>query len=59
MGTRAQIVCVHALNGRPMFVRLDKDRFLLSKKPVVLIRNGERYEVQEDREEVERYIREA
>lgn len=60
MGTpRVRIVCVHALNGRPMFMRPDKDRFLLSKKPVILIKNGERYEVQEDREEIEGYIRDA
>ena len=56
---RAPIICVHALNGRPMFMRLDKDKFLLSKKPVILVKNGERYEVREDRGEIEGFIRDA
>ena len=59
MGTRARIVCVHALNGRPMFVRLDDDKVLLSKKPVVAVIRGQRYEVREDRKEIEGYIRDA
>jgi urease accessory protein UreE len=59
MGAPHRIVCVHALNGRPLFMRLDRDKFLLSKKPVVLIRDGERYEVREGREEIEEYIRDA
>jgi len=53
------MICVHALNGRPMFVRLGEDKVLLSKKPVVAVIRGQRYEVREDRKEIEGYIRDA
>jgi hypothetical protein len=56
---RTPMICVHALNGRPMFVRLGKDKVLLSKKPVVAIIRDQRYEVREDRKEIEGYIRDA
>jgi hypothetical protein len=42
-----------------MFVRLGKDKVLLSKKPVVAIIRDQRYEVREDRKEIEGYIRDA
>ena len=56
---RLRVVCVHALNGRPMFVRLGEDKFLLSKKPVVAIIRGDQYEVRESRKEIEQFIRDA
>ena len=55
-----RIVCVHAMNGRAMFVRLSHgDKFLLSKKPVVAVIGGQQYEVREGRKEIEEFIRDA
>ena len=60
MGRRVRVVCVHALNGRTMFVRLDNgDKFLMSKKPVVAVILGQQYEVRESRKEIEGFIRDA
>ncbi len=56
---RKRLVCVHALNGRPMFVKLGEDKILLSKQPVVIEIGGQRYEVKESRKEIEGFIREA
>ena len=56
---RVPMIAVHAFNGKPLFVRLDTDKVLLSKKPVVVIIRGERFEVREDRKEIEGFIRDA
>ena len=56
---KGPIICVHALNGRPMFVRLGKDKILLSKKPVVIVLDDQRYEVRETRKEIEDFIKDA
>lgn len=56
---RKPIICVHALNGRPMFVRLGEDKILRSEKPVVVVIGGQRYEVRESRKEIEKFIRDA
>jgi hypothetical protein len=53
------MIAVHAFNGKPLFVRLDTDKVLLSKKPVVVIIRGQRFEVREDRKEIEGFIRDA
>jgi hypothetical protein len=56
---RQPVICVHALNGRTMFVRLGEDNILWSKKPLVAVIRGQRYEIKENRKEVEKIIREA
>ena len=56
---RVPMIAVHAFNGKPLFVRLDMDKVLLSKKPVVVIIRGQRFEVREDRKEIEGFIRDA
>ena len=56
---RVRVVCVHTLNGRPIFVRLDEDKFLLSKNPVVAIIRDKRYEVKESREKINSFIKDA
>jgi hypothetical protein len=59
---RRPMICVHAFNGRPLFLHMgegSEDKVFLSKKPVVVVIRGQRYEVRETREEIEDFIEEA
>ena len=58
--TGEPIICVHKMNGHPAFVRVGRDRVLLSKRPIVVEReNGDRFEVKETRREIEGFLQDC
>lgn len=59
MAGRTKLICVHALNGRPLFFRYGKDRVYLSLRPVEIETCDGRFKVRETRQEIEEFIEEV